>query len=96
MRAIARDAVENIGRMADLPPHLRVRLFAQLRVIVCMRGDLVARVADEAGRHIVVLGLLAKHEERRLDTALCQPLEQAARIGSGAVVKCQGDQLAAL
>ena len=96
MRAIARDAVENIGRMADLPPHLRVRLFAQLRVIVCMRGDLMAGIADKARRHIVVFGLLAEHEERRLDAALCQPLEQAARIGSGAVVKCQGDQLAAL
>ena len=96
MRAIARDAVENIGRMADLPPHLRVRLFAQLRVIVCMRGDLMAGIADEARRHIVVFGLLTEHEERRLDAALCQPLEQAARIGSRPVVKCQGDQLAAL
>ena len=56
----------------------------------------MARVADEARRHIVVFGLLAEHEERRLDAALRQPLEQAARIGSGAVVKCQGDQLAAL
>lgn len=56
----------------------------------------MAGIADEARRHIVVFGLLAEHEERRLDTALRQPLEQAARIGSGAVVKCQGDQLAAL
>ena len=40
------------------------------------------RVADEAGRHIVVLGLLTEHEERRLDTALRQPLKQAARIVS--------------
>ena len=56
----------------------------------------MARVTDEARRHIVVFGLLTEHEERRLDTALRQPLEQAARIGSGAVVKCQGDQLAAL
>ena len=96
VRAVARDSVEDVGRVADLPRHLRVRLFAQLRVIVCMRGDLVARVTDEARRHIGVFGLLAEHEERRLDAALRQPLKQAARIGSGAVVKCQGDQLAAL
>ena len=96
VRAVARDSVEDVGRVADLPHHLRVRLFAQLRVIVCMRGDLVAGIADEARRHIVVLGLLTEHEERRLDTALRQPLKQAARIGSGPVVKCQGDQLAAL
>lgn len=58
-----------------------------------MRGDLVARVTDEARRHIVVFGLLTEHEERRLDTALRQPLEQAARIGSGAVVKCRAISL---
>lgn len=92
-KAAAKDVVQNILCMVDLPAHFVVRQGRELRVVIAVLRDLMSLAEDPAGRLVVALGTHSKLEKGRMDITLRKTVEQALGIGSGAVVKGQRDQL---